>query len=39
MNIRDFFMTELWPLLDDDQKQALFEFAKFLAQYAPPETA
>ena len=36
MDLREYFMDEIWPLLDDEQKQTIFEFAQFLAQYAPP---
>lgn len=36
MDIRDYFMDEIWPLLTDAQRQELVDFAAWLAQYAPP---
>lgn len=31
----DYFMDEIWPLLDTEQKEQLIELAAVLAQYAP----
>ncbi len=36
MNPKDYFMDELWPLLDDEQKARLVFLASLMAQYPPP---
>ena len=38
MDLRDFFMDELWPLLDENQKRQMIEIAEILARYAPPRS-
>ena len=36
MDPKDYLMEELWPLLDDERRRELVDFAAWLAQYAPP---
>lgn len=36
MDLKDYLMDELWPLLTDEQRQRLIDVAFVLAQYAPP---
>lgn len=38
MNPKDYFMDEIWPLLDDEQKARLVFLASLMAQYPPPES-
>lgn len=35
MDLKDYLMDELWPLLSDEQKAQLLEIAEILALYAP----
>lgn len=37
VDLRDFFVDELWPLLDEAQKRELIEIAEWLSRYAPPQ--
>lgn len=37
MDLRDYFMDEIWPNLTDEQRQELVEIASVLAKYAPTQ--
>lgn len=38
MNVKDYFMLEIWPLLDDEQKRRLVFIAEMMNLYPPPES-
>ncbi len=38
MNPQDYFMLEIWPLLDDEQKQRIVFLAEMMNLYPSPES-
>lgn len=38
MSVKDYLMSELWPLLDDDQKRRLVFLAEMMTQYPPQQS-
>ena len=39
MDWKEYFMNDLWPLLNDEQKERLADIAERLAQFAPVREA
>lgn len=37
MDWKDYLMNDIWPLLNDEQKERLADIAETLAEYAPPK--